>query len=162
MITRLGSLRTAIAVATGIATLYMGLVVFNNVFDFPTNRAFVEHVLAMDTTFKSDNTMWRAIMNPTVALIAYIAIIIWEALTAIVLGIGFVLGVRNNDRARSYGTVGFLMMMVLFGAGFIAIGGEWFAMWQSQQWNGLQPATFNFLIASAGLILTRLPERSQP
>ncbi|MCE7006682.1 DUF2165 domain-containing protein [Kibdelosporangium philippinense] len=162
MITRLGSLRTAIAVATGIATLYMGIVVFNNVFDFPTNRAFVEHVLAMDTTFKSDNTMWRAITNPTIALIAYILIIIWEALTAIALGIGFVLGVRNRDNARSFGTVGFLMMMVLFGAGFIAIGGEWFEMWQSQQWNGLQPATFNFLIASAGLILTRLPERSNP
>ena len=60
MITRIGSLRTAIAVVTGIAALYMGLVVFNNVFDFPTNRAFVEHVLAMDTTFKSPDTMWRA------------------------------------------------------------------------------------------------------
>ena len=54
------------------------------------------------------------------------------------------------------------MWILLFGVGFLAIGGEWFEMWQSQQWNGLQPATFNFLIASAGLILTRLPDRSQP
>jgi predicted small integral membrane protein len=159
MITRIGSLRTAIAVATGIAALYMALVTLNNVTDFPTNRAFVEHVLAMDTTFKSPNTMWRAITSPAIALIVYIAIIVWEALTAIVLGIGFVMGVRDNPRARPFGTVGFLMMMLLFGAGFIAIGGEWFVMWQSQQWNGLQPATFNFLIASAGLILTRLRER---
>jgi predicted small integral membrane protein len=159
MIARIGSLRTAIAVATGIVTLYMGLVVLNNVTDFPANRAFVEHVLAMDTTFQSPNTMWRAITNSTVALLVYVAIIAWEALTAVVLGIGFVKGVRGSDGARSYGTVGFLMMMALFGAGFIAIGGEWFQMWQSQQWNGLQPATFNFLIASAGLILTRLHDR---
>nr|WP_042193937.1 DUF2165 domain-containing protein [Kibdelosporangium sp. MJ126-NF4]CEL20964.1 probable membrane protein YPO0899 [Kibdelosporangium sp. MJ126-NF4]CTQ95522.1 probable membrane protein YPO0899 [Kibdelosporangium sp. MJ126-NF4] len=159
MITRIGSLRTAIAVATGIATLYMGLVVLNNVTDFPTNRAFVEHVLAMDTTFQSPNTMWRAITSPTVALIAYIAIIAWEAVAAVMLGIGFVKGVRGRDGARSYGTVGFLMMLLLFGGGFIAIGGEWFEMWQSQKWNGLQPATFNFLTASAGLILTRLHDR---
>lgn len=159
MIARIGSLRTAVAVATGIATLYMGLVVLNNVTDFPTNRAFVEHVMAMDTTFRSPNTIWRAVTDPAVTLLVYIAIIAWEALTAVVLGIGFVKGVRGGDGARSYATVGFLMMMALFGAGFIAVGGEWFQMWQSQRWNGLQPATFNFLTASAGLILTRLHDR---
>jgi predicted small integral membrane protein len=160
MLTRLGSLRTAIAVLTGIAALYMGLVVFNNITDFPTNRAFVEHVLAMDTTFKSPNTMWRAITSPGLQLAAYILIIVWEALTAIVLAIGCVMWIRGSARARSHATVGWLMMMLLFGGGFIAIGGEWFEMWQSQQWNGLQPAVFNFLIASAGLIVTQLKPQS--
>jgi predicted small integral membrane protein len=160
MLNRLGSLRTAIAVVTGIVTLYMGLVVFNNITDFATNRAFVEHVLAMDTTFKSPNTMWRAVTSPGLQLTAYILIIAWEALTAIVLAIGCVMWIRGDMRARSRATAGWLMMMLLFGGGFIAIGGEWFQMWQSQQWNGLQPAVFNFLIASAGLIVTQLKPQS--
>jgi predicted small integral membrane protein len=160
MLNRLGSLRTAIAVVTGIVTLYMGLVVFNNITDFATNRAFVEHVLAMDTTFKSPNTMWRAVTSPGLQLTAYILIIAWEALTAIVLAIGCVMWIRGDMRARSCATAGWLMMMLLFGGGFIAIGGEWFQMWQSQQWNGLQPAVFNFLIASAGLIVTQVKSQS--
>ncbi len=39
------------------------------------------------------------------------------------------------------------MWVLLFGVGFLAIGGEWVRMWQSEKWNGLQPALQNFLIA---------------
>jgi len=33
---------------------------------------------------------------------------------------------------------------------FLAIGGEWFLMWQSAKWNGQQPAFQNFVVV--GLI----------
>jgi predicted small integral membrane protein len=166
LLDKLSSFRMARTTLTAIAALYLGLVVFNNITDFPTNKAFVEHVLAMDTTFQSPNTMWRAITNPGWAFAAYVAIIIWEALTTVALTIGLVAGIRAlvTDRylpaARQWPVIGWLMMLVLFGAGFIAIGGEWFEMWQSQEWNGLQPAVYNFLIASAGLLVTLLdPDR---
>jgi predicted small integral membrane protein len=162
LLEQLGSFRMARTVLTAIATLYMGLVVINNITDFPTNRAFVEHVLAMDTTFKSSNTTWRAVASPGWAVAVYVAIITWEALIAIALAAGLVVGVRSLatgrdiPAARHLSIIGWLMTLILFGAGFIAIGGEWFEMWQSQQWNGLQPAVYNFLIASVGLIVTLL------
>ena len=38
-------------------------------------------------------------------------------------------------------TLGFLLWQV----GFMSIGGEWFGMWQSQQWNGV-PSAFRFVM----------------
>jgi predicted small integral membrane protein len=51
------------------------------------------------------------------------------------------------------------MLIALFAGGFIVIGGEWFAMWQSTQWNGLQPALQNTILAAFALLLVHLPAR---
>ncbi|GAA0217129.1 DUF2165 domain-containing protein [Saccharothrix mutabilis subsp. mutabilis] len=132
----------------------MGLVVLGNVTDYGTNRAFVEHVFAMDTTFQSPNTMYRAITNQTVVTIAYVLIIIWEAVTAVVLLAGFVAWLRGRTVvARRLSSLGWVMQVLLFGGGFIVIGGEWFLMWQSKDWNGLTAAFQNFVVAAVGLIL---------
>ncbi len=142
--------------------LYTFLVALGNITDFGTNQAFVHHVLAMDTTFQDPDVMWRAITNETVQNIAYIGVIVWETATAIVLiyAVTLWLGARRNrefDRPRRISTVGFLMMLILFGGGFITIGGEWFQMWQSDQSNGLQPALQNFIISAFGLVLVHMP-----
>jgi predicted small integral membrane protein len=163
---RLGNLRAALTVLTAIVGIYMTLVVLNNVTDFSTNRAFVDHVLAMDTTFRSPNTMWRAIASPGVAIAVYVVIIAWEAITAAALiaaGISWAQSLADDRKvvtARHFSTIGWLMMLALFGGGFITIGGEWFEMWQSSKWNGLQPAIHNFAIAMAGLIVTYLPHKA--
>jgi predicted small integral membrane protein len=40
----------------------------------------------------------------------------------------------------------------------MSIGGEWFGMWQSQQWNGV-PSAFRFVMTiSAVLILVAMPD----
>ncbi|WP_069160243.1 DUF2165 domain-containing protein [Nocardia altamirensis] len=162
----LGSLRMALTVFTAVTAAYVAVVALNNITDFGTNQQFVQHVLAMDTTFHDDDVMWRAITDPTLANIAYIAIITWETLTALVLIVALISWLRtlagraDVERARRLSTVGWLMVIVLFGGGFIAIGGEWFVMWQSKTWNGLQPALQNVLIASVGLVLAHLPERA--
>ncbi len=70
---------------TGTVALYMALVAFGNITDFGTNQAFVQHVLAMDTTFKDPDLMWRSIESPTLQNIAYVLIITWETVTALVL-----------------------------------------------------------------------------
>ncbi len=96
---RIGGLRFAVTVLTGMTALQMALIAFGNITDFGTNQAFVQHVLAMDTTFRSPDTMWRAITSPGLQNTAYVVIIAWEVLTAVVLTAALVLWIRARDTA---------------------------------------------------------------
>ncbi|MFJ1809979.1 MULTISPECIES: DUF2165 domain-containing protein [unclassified Streptomyces] len=143
---------------TGTVALYMLLVAFGNITDFGTNQQFVRHVLAMDTTFKDDDLMWRAVTGKGFQDAAYVAIIVWETVAGLVLAAGTWFWARRDSiRGRALSTYGLVMVMLLFGAGFIAIGGEWFAMWQSENWNGLDAATRAFLFGGVVLIVNHLP-----
>jgi predicted small integral membrane protein len=158
----LGGLPVAATVLTGIVALYMVLVTFGNITDSGTNHEFVRRVLAMDTTFQSAAIMWRAITSPTLQNIAYVLVILWELATSVVLLVATLalIGSRakgDYGQARQLASLGFLMVILLFGGGFIVIGGEWFAMWQSSAWNGLEPAFQNVVIAGIGLLLVHLP-----
>ncbi|MEU9240321.1 DUF2165 domain-containing protein [Streptomyces shenzhenensis] len=151
------ALSLAAAVLTGTVALYIALVAFGNITDFGTNQAFVQHVLAMDTTFKDDDLMWRSITDKGLENAAYVAIIVWETLAALVLIAGTWLWVRrDNVRARRVSTYGLLMLVLLFGAGFIGIGGEWFSMWQSKTWNGLDAATRVLVLTGLALIVVQV------
>ncbi|GAA3302303.1 DUF2165 domain-containing protein [Streptomyces cinereospinus] len=153
-----GTLHLAATVLTGTVALYMALVALGNITDFGTNQDFVRHVLAMDTTFKDEDLMWRAVTDTALQDAAYVAIIVWETVAALVLVAGTWFWARGpRVLARRVSTYGLLMVMVLFGAGFIAIGGEWFAMWQSADWNGLDPATRIFLLSGVVLLVNHLP-----
>ncbi|MEU5347498.1 DUF2165 domain-containing protein [Streptomyces sp. NPDC020766] len=149
---------------TGTVALYITLVAFGNITDFGTNQQFVQHVLSMDTTFKDDDLMWRAVESKGLQDAAYTAIIVWETIAALVLILGTFQWFRDDHpRARQTSTIGLLMLMLLFGAGFIAIGGEWFSMWQSQDWNGLDAAMRVFLLSGVVLLVNHLPmERVEP
>ena len=145
---------------TASVALYIALVAFGNITDFGTNQAFVQHVLAMDTTFKDDDLMWRAVTSKGLENAAYVAIIVWETLAALVLIFGTWLWARRDyARARSISTYGLLMLLLLFGAGFIAIGGEWFSMWQSKTWNGLEAATRVIVFTGVVLLVVQLTDR---
>ncbi|MFC5636375.1 DUF2165 domain-containing protein [Streptomyces bullii] len=151
------TLHLAATLLTASVALYMALVAFGNITDFGTNQQFVRHVLAMDTTFKDEDLMWRAITSKGIQDAAYVAIIVWETLAALVLSYGTWLWARRDQaRARRFSTYGLLMVMLLFGAGFIAIGGEWFSMWQSENWNGLDAATRVFVFSGIVLIVNHL------
>ncbi|WP_432139582.1 MULTISPECIES: DUF2165 domain-containing protein [unclassified Streptomyces] len=155
--TRHTGLVLAAGVLTGVLALYIALVAFGNITDFGTNQQFVRHVLAMDTTFEDDDLMWRAITSKGLQDAAYVAIIVWETVAALVLIAGtWFWGRRDLANARRLSTYGLLMLMLLFGAGFIAIGGEWFAMWQSGDWNGLDAATRVFLISGVTLVVVQM------
>ncbi|MFI5794057.1 DUF2165 domain-containing protein [Streptomyces sp. NPDC051677] len=152
------ALPLAATLLTGTVALYMLLVAFGNITDFGTNQQFVQHVLAMDTTFKDDDLMWRAVTSKGLQDTAYVAIIAWETVAGLVLAAGTWFWARQDlIRARALSTYGLLMVMLLFGAGFIAIGGEWFAMWQSKTWNGLDAATRAFLFSGVVLVVDHLP-----
>ncbi|MEU6678073.1 DUF2165 domain-containing protein [Streptomyces sp. NPDC046925] len=167
-ILRAGALPVAATVLTATVALYIALVAFGNITDFDSNQQYVRHVLAMDTTFKDDDLMWRAVESTALQDAAYVGIIVWETLAALVLLTATVLWARalrrpaEVRRARRAGTVGLLMILVLFGAGFIGIGGEWFAMWQSEDWNGLDAATRVVTLAGLVLVVTHLPSAENP
>ncbi|MER6053501.1 DUF2165 domain-containing protein [Streptomyces sp. NPDC001793] len=151
----------AAGVLTGTVALYITLVAFGNITDFGTNQQYVQHVLAMDTTFHDPDLMWRAITSRPLQNAAYVAVIVWESASALLLLAATALWALRGraggtGRARGLATAGLLMMMVLFGAGFWAIGGEWFSMWQSKQWNGVEAAVRNFLMTGVVLLVVQL------
>ncbi len=117
--TRHSGLRLAAGVLTGILALYITLVAFGNITDFGTNQQFVRHVLAMDSTFKDHDLMWRAITSSALQDTAYVLIIAWETVAALVLIWGTYLWAARRDDAfaRRISTYGLLMLLLLFGAG---------------------------------------------
>lgn len=170
-IVRLGSLPAATAALVAVNALYMLLVAFGNITDFGTNRPFVRHVMEMDTTNfgapegegLDPDVMWRAVENNTLQDAAYVVIIAWEALAGIVLVLAFLAWIRNRGEgfllARSLSTIGLVMILLLFFGGFITAGGEWFQMWKSDSWNGLEPAFRNSVLALGTLVLLHLPSK---
>src|SRR5215469_15277171 len=67
-------------VAIGVLT---GLACLNNLMDYNSNFALVQHVLSMDTTFPEGTLRWRAITFPTVHHAAYWLIIATEGLAGV-------------------------------------------------------------------------------
>jgi predicted small integral membrane protein len=146
-----------IALVASVA-LYATFVVFNNVTDYGSNFAFVQHVLMMDTIFSDTRQTWRAIGLPVLHHAAYIAIILVQAMVAFLCWAGATaLGkaVRQDEpafhRAKNMAIAGLTLGFCLWFLGFIGIGGEWFLMWQWERWNAQQSA---FRIATLiGLVL---------
>lgn len=131
--------------------LFALLVAFNNLVDYGSNDAFVRHTLGMDTTFPGNALRIRAIASPVAATIAYWLIIATEALTGVLLALGAVrlaLARRGPavdfNAAKSIAVLGFGLGFLLWFTGFMVVGGEWFAMWQSKEWNGV-PSAFRFV-----------------
>jgi predicted small integral membrane protein len=137
------------------------LIVINNVTDYDTNFQYVYHVLSMDTIFPDSTLTWRAIQNPQLQHIAYRLIIATEAAIALLcwVGAGQLLQVITAtgtifNQAKATAIYGLTLAFVFWFVGFMVLGGEWYAMWQSPDWNGQQPA-FRF-IGCVGIALIYL------
>lgn len=153
-----------LALVAGVA-LFFTLVAWGNLADYGSNFAFVQHVLSMDTTFQSPTLMGRAITDPTLHHAAYWLIIGWQILTAALCwaGVGRLWWARNGsaaayDTAKGLALLGVTAGFLLYAVGFVTIGGEWFAMWQSQTWNGQRSAHLFLTILGVVLLLLALPE----
>lgn len=145
--------------------LFAGLVAVDNVIDYGTNHEFVRHTLSMDTTNPGNALMGRAITNPTVWTLAYWAIIAAEAATGVLLALGAVRLAANLrapaarfNAAKAYVVLGVGLGFLLWFTGFMVVGGEWFAMWQSKAWNGVQPAFRFCAILLLVLIFVNQPD----
>lgn len=152
--------RCKATLVAGIA-LFFTLVAFGNITDYGSNFAFVQHVLSMDTIFPDSNLSWRALTSPAIHHAAYAFIIAWQAVTALLCWYGaYRLWEASDDRvafaqARPAAVLGLTAGFLLYAVGFMTIGGEWFAMWQSDTWNG-QSAAARFLLMIGVVLLAVL------
>jgi predicted small integral membrane protein len=157
--------RTAkILLLAGIGLLYL-LVVFNNLTDFDSNYQFVRHVLTMDSTFPGNHAMYRALPSPAWHLAFYIAIIAWELVTTTLIFWGALALARARhapakqfNAAKHYAVLALTLSLLMWLVAFLDIGGEWFLMWQSQQWNGQGAAARNFTVIGIVLLLILQPD----
>src|SRR5690606_6236742 len=130
------------------------------------NYAFVQHVLSMDTIFPDSTIKYRAITSPLLHHVAYNFIIAAETLTAILCWIGAFqmtghLGsdARSFELSKRWAIAGLAVGFLVWQVGFMSVGGEWFGMWMSEQWNGIESAFRFFITIIAVLIFVSLPER---
>jgi predicted small integral membrane protein len=159
------AVRLAKVLAVAAIALFATLVTFGNVTDYGTNFAFIRHVLSMDTIFPVSTIGYRAITSLPLQHAAYLIVIAVEAATAALCWIGvWRLAARLDaeaaafNRAKACAVAGLTLGFLLWNVGFMTIGGEWFGMWQSSQWNGV-PSAFRFVVVILGvLIFLSLPD----
>jgi len=160
MITRTAKL----LLVAGIGLFYT-LVVFSNLTDFDSNYQFVRHVLSMDSTFPGNHGMWRALLSPAFHLSFYLGIIAWEIATTILLWWGVVqlyralrLPARAFNAAKRIPVMALTLSLLMWLVSFLAIGGEWFLMWQSHTWNGQEAAFRMFAVVGLVLLIVLQPD----
>ena len=60
--------------------------------------------------------------------------------------------------AKGVAVYGLTTGVLLYGVGFLTVGGEWFAMWQSVSWNGQNNAHIFFMLGAVALLHLSGPE----
>jgi predicted small integral membrane protein len=152
-------LRLSKTVLVTLSFLYLLVVVFNNLTDPNSNYQFVRHVLSMDTTFPGNTLMYRSIQAPLLHKAFYASIILWEAVSCLLIGAGALRLWKNRaasaadwKKAKGLASLGLIFSMVQWYFIFTAVGGEWFLMWQSKIWNGQDPAFRLFAFMGISLL----------
>lgn len=141
------SLRLSQAAMVNAMALLASLAAINNITDYATNFTLVHHVLLMDSTFPGNGLRYRSITQSWVHHAGYLTLIGLQSLTALSCWIG---GVRlictrhvtdaTFRSARAWAVIGLTLGFLTLQVCFMTIGGEWFGMWMSTQWNGLASA----------------------
>jgi predicted small integral membrane protein len=153
------AMRAAKIAMVAAMALFASLFAFGNMTDYGSNFAFVQHVLSMDSIFPNSAITYRAITDPLLHHAGYAVIIAAEAAMAALCWIGaFRLlrrirsDARTFNRAKTFAVAGLTLGFLLWQVGFMSIGGEWFGMWMSRQWNGV-PSAFRFLITIIAVLI---------
>lgn len=124
------------------------LIALDNITDYETNRPFVRHVMTMDTIFPQSKLPARVIADPAIQTAVYCLIIASECVIAALLWIGALQMLRMLRMLR----------MIRAARPDRAIAAEWFAMWQSRNWNA-QPTALAFsVLIGVVLAVVLLPE----
>ncbi len=157
-------IRYSKALLTAAIALCASLVAFGNITDYGSNFVFVQHVLLMDTIFPSATIKYRALDSAVVHHAAYILIIALETLTAVLCWVGAWQLFRSRhgaasefNRQKRSAIAGLTLGFLVWQTGFMSIGGEWFGMWMSEQWNGV-PSAFRFFV-TIGIVLIYVVQR---
>lgn len=161
MIVRLAKIAMTAALAA-----FAFIVTYDNLVDYGTNYEFVKHVLSMDTTFPGNALTGRAITDPRLWALGYAGIIAAEGVIFVLLlaaAIAMLIALRSPaarfDRAKTWMVAGVTLGFMVWFFGFMVVGGEYFAMWQSKSWNGQEPAFRFYMTMLAVLIFVNQPDR---
>ena len=148
----------------GVAIFY-SLVVLNNITDYGSNYEFVRHVLMMDSTFPGNRGMWRAVNTPLLHTAFYVSIILWETITMLLCwwgGFRMAQALRGTaaafQQAKRVSIAALTLSLLMWLVAFLAVGGEWFLMWQSKSWNGQDAAFRMFTVVGIVLLLVAQPD----
>lgn len=144
--------------------VWVSLIAVGNLTDYGSNFMFVSHVMSMDTTFPDSRLTYRAVTSPILHHVAYWLIILIELAIAVLCwwATGAMFRARTSPvafrAAKGIATAGYGLALALWVGGFMAIGGEWFAMWQSATWNGQNAAFQVAAIVAMFMIFLHVPE----
>jgi predicted small integral membrane protein len=125
-----------------------------------SNWPFVKGVLSGDGVPAESGFEWRFIDATWFQAASYIAVMVLETLTGILLLIAGILGLRASassgrwNNAQKLTFLGGFLGLAVFFLGFMVVGGNWFIMYLNSKWNGLEPAFQNSVMTITMLILT--------
>jgi predicted small integral membrane protein len=109
--------------------------------------------------------MWRAITSPALHTAFYFTIIAWEIATMVLCwwgGIRLARSLQQDARvfrpAKNPAIAGLTLSLLMWLVAFLAVGGEWFLMWQSKTWNGQEAAFRMFTVVGIVLLFLVQPE----
>ena len=105
-------------------------------------------------------------MNSAAAQTAfYVGIIAWQAVTMTLcwwggwrLARAWRLSAQEFGRAKQLAIVRLTSSLIKWLVVFLSVGGEWFLMWQSKDWNGQDAAFRMFTVVGIVLLFVALPE----
>lgn len=112
----------------------------NNLSDFSgTVETAVKPMLAMTDTYGNPAQTWRAITAPWAAPVALVAITAMETLAGVLAFWSIGLMIRDFrepsyvfQSAKAPGIYGCLVAILVWGVGFMVVGGDWFLSWQGK------------------------------
>src|ERR1700756_3823050 len=154
------ALRVSKTVLVFAVAVFYTILVLNNITDYGSNNEFVRHVLMMDSTLPGNHLMWRAVNSPLVHTVFYITIIAWESVTMLLCwwaGVRMLKSYRANRAqfaaALNVAMIALTTSLLMWLVAFLAVGGEWFLMWQSKIWNGQEEAFRMFTVVGVVLLI---------
>jgi predicted small integral membrane protein len=146
-------------IMVGCLAVFALLVAFNNLTDYDMNYLFVQHVLSMDALKAGSPLLYRRINSPAMWQAGYALIIAGEALTGAALTAAAIAmlrrlraDARSLNRAKRFVLIGAALGFLLWFFGFMVVGGEWFQMWRSPDWNG-QESAFRFYMTILAVLI---------
>ena len=156
--------RIAQLLLVGQVGLFALSVAWNNIADPRTNFEFVRHVLSMDTVHPQSRLRSRAIHADWFHRLAFVMVVLAEALVALLClsgaaSMGMALGAPAPafEAAKVAAYAGLLLGFCVWFGGFMIAGGQWFASWQSERWNGRQSAFMFYTAIGIALVVLMHP-----
>ena len=126
------------------------VVAYGNVADYETNWIFVQQIMSMTAVQNDPDVAWRAVTSPLLQRLAYITIIIAEAIAGgffVFAGVLMAKRLRGPvsafQEAKTPFAIGLTVAVLVWFFAFMVIAGEWFQMWRSPTYNA-QAAAFMF------------------